>query len=218
MDYNPEHHSTHVVKLGGSLLELPDLIRRLRRWSDRQAYTRTLLIVGGGRAADTVRLFDRRDQLDEEAGHWLAVRAMSFNAHLVASVLPGCEVVGDLEACRGVWDCGLIAVPDSYCWLRGEEDRGIAVPHVWGLTSDSIAAHLAMRVGASCLTLLKSTLPAGPVGVTGAIDAGLIDACFESASKGVCSIKVVNLRESPPRECVLKSLSPASAPGHGQRG
>ncbi|MDC0274171.1 hypothetical protein OAK91_05515, partial [Planctomycetaceae bacterium] len=66
-----------VYKLGGSLLDLPDLGQRLMRlWSRRPEEERRLLIVGGGKFADVVREWDARFGLGDEDAHELAVMSL----------------------------------------------------------------------------------------------------------------------------------------------
>jgi ELWxxDGT repeat protein len=77
-----------VVKVGGSLFDLPDLGQRLHAWLAAQGHARMLLVPGGGPTADLIRAFDRRYGLGEEAAHWLALRAMALNAWILAALLP----------------------------------------------------------------------------------------------------------------------------------
>src|SRR5262245_19403362 len=82
-----------VVKVGGSLYDLPDLGPRLQRWLDA-LHTRSILIVpGGGALADAVRDLDQIHGLGEETAHWLALRALTLNAYFLAALLPGAVVV-----------------------------------------------------------------------------------------------------------------------------
>ena len=82
-------NKTHVIKLGGSLLDLSGLAARLGRFLKNCSAHQRLLIVGGGGVADLVRQFDTLHHLGKEHGHWLAVRAMHFNTHLVMSMVRG---------------------------------------------------------------------------------------------------------------------------------
>ena len=61
----------HVVKVGGSLFDLPGLGPCLRRWLDGLDGD-VILVPGGGPTADVVRTFDRRQVLGQEKAHWLA--------------------------------------------------------------------------------------------------------------------------------------------------
>jgi aspartokinase-like uncharacterized kinase len=64
-----------VVKVGGSLFDLPDLGPRLEVWLG--ARRSVVLVPGGGPTTDVVRALDRTHRLGEEAAHWLALRSIS---------------------------------------------------------------------------------------------------------------------------------------------
>lgn len=190
-----------VIKLGGSLLDLPDLPDRFnqyRQWLAGQGEHRLLLVVGGGVAADTVRHYNQLYDLGDHDGHWLAIRAMAFNTHCVARILGGCEVVASAEDCDEAWQRGRVAVVDPLFWLQRMEEKGLVIPHRWSFTSDSIAAAIAVDLQACVLTLLKSTLPLQPVSIAQASATGLVDGDFPEACRGAACIELVNLRTDPP--------------------
>ncbi|MCC7424690.1 MAG: hypothetical protein IT428_30850 [Planctomycetaceae bacterium] len=161
-----------VYKLGGSLLDLPDLGERLGRIIESRPETLPLVIVGGGPTADLVRSWDRMHRLEEETAHWLALRAMQLNERLVVALLPETTTVeGRLQA-RDAWHSRRIPVLSTFEFLKSEEcglptlsDNYLStgsmsshrLPHRWDVTSDSIAAWIAMRWPARELILLKST-------------------------------------------------------------
>lgn len=188
----------HIVKLGGSLLDLPDLAARLSAVREARLDGNALLVVGGGASADVVRLINKHATLDESAAHWLCIRAMQLNAMLVQAVLPRSRMVKDRDNCDAAWGDGELAVMDPLPWLRRDEAAGRGVPHRWTFTSDSIAAHVATQLGAVKLTLLKSTLPTTDCGVGCAAGLGIVDDDFEQACRGVPAIDVINLRHDPP--------------------
>src|SRR5262249_39070568 len=72
-----------VVKVGGSLFDLPDLASRLQLWLKRFPNGNVLLIPGGGRLADVVRSFDEQHRLGDSTAHELALGAMSLNARFL---------------------------------------------------------------------------------------------------------------------------------------
>jgi aspartokinase-like uncharacterized kinase len=155
-----------VVKVGGSLFDLPDLGSRLQSWLVEQSAGLVLLVPGGGAAADVVRGLQRDHQLDEETAHWLALRALSVTAHFLHALLPGSGVV----ACPTPTDCiprawgslSSLAVLDPHLFLLADEGKPGCLPHSWQVTSDAIAARAAVVAGAKRLILLKSvTIPAG---------------------------------------------------------
>jgi len=194
----------HVFKLGGSLLDLPDLPERLFRFLQESPVRRQLLIVGGGRAADVVRQYDACYRLDKTVSHWLAVRAMQLNTDLLASFLSNCQVVSGNTECQVAWRAGVLALADPFAWLQNEHECGITIPHRWTFSSDSIAAHIASRVGARRLTLLKSTTAPRGCNMKTAVALGLADEEFSAAAASLGSIRLVNLRAQPPTDCALR--------------
>jgi aspartokinase-like uncharacterized kinase len=161
-----------VVKLGGGVLKHVEHFDAALAAIGVAATSRHLLIVpGGGPFADTVREVDRRLGLGDEAAHWMAVLAMDQHAHLIAGKLTRAVVVADaheIAGALGARPVGRIPVLAPYRWLR----KGDPLPHSWDVTSDSIAAWVAGRVGARRLVLVK------PPGATGS---GLVDAYFARA-------------------------------------
>src|SRR5436190_16042609 len=91
---------TIVVKVGGSLLDLPDLADRLHQFLASCETPRLILVIGGGPVAELVRQRDRHDDLDCDKSHWLAVRAMSFNSFLIEAMLPNSVVVLSIAQCE----------------------------------------------------------------------------------------------------------------------
>lgn len=118
----------------------------------RAAAVRPLVVIpGGGPFADTVREFDRRFGLSPEAAHWMAILGMDQYAYVLADRLPGARVVTDgrevAEALRGA----AVPVLAPARWLRAADE----LPHSWDVTSDSLAAYLAVLLDAQELVLLK---------------------------------------------------------------
>ena len=116
-----------VVKVGGGVGDaLPDVCAAL-------AGRRSLLVVpGGGRFADAVRDADGRFGLHAHTSHRMAILAMEQYGWLLSDLIPGVPVL----------------LPAG---LPLDE-----LPASWDVTSDSIAAWVAHRVGADRLVLVKS--------------------------------------------------------------
>jgi hypothetical protein len=151
-----------------------------------------------------VRAWDSAWKLDESAGHWLAIRAMQLNAHLIAAAMQSSEVVAKPQAIDVAHARGKLPLIDPLAWLEREAAEGVHVPHRWTFTSDSIAAHVAVRLKARKLTLLKSALPPGACGPAGAAGLGIVDDDFPAACAAIPSVELVNLRSEPPARCVLR--------------
>lgn len=188
-----DERSSIVVKVGGSLFDLPDLRPRLRRWLAGLGADRVLLVPGGGPTADVIRQLDPTHGLGEEAAHWLALRAVGLNAHLLAALLGGADVVSDPEACLQVWAAGRLAVLDAHAFARGDEGRPGCLPHSWGVTSDSVAARVAEVVGAGQLALLKSVAMPEGADWHEAARLGIVDAYFPKVAKAL-RVRFINLR------------------------
>jgi aspartokinase-like uncharacterized kinase len=132
-----------VVKVGGSLYDWPPLVSRLKRFLKQLDAAQVWLVPGGGPFADAVRLVDRLHKLGETKSHWLALRSLSLAAEFLRSVLPEWRQ----------------AVIDMHEFAQTDEHRPDHLPHLWDVTSDSLAARLALVVGADRLILLKSAEP-----------------------------------------------------------
>jgi aspartokinase-like uncharacterized kinase len=183
-----------VIKIGGSLFDLPDLGQRLQAWLAGQA-TRTLLLVpGGGPVAEVVRQYDRLYGLGEERAHWLALRSLALNARLLCFLLPQTVVVPHIRSLATLWRRGKIPVLDLYSFARADEGQPGALPHCWNVTSDSLAARVARVAGARELLLLKSTsLPAG-MDWTEAGKRGLVDTYFAEVAENSLTVRFINFR------------------------
>ncbi len=187
-----------VVKLGGSLYDLADLGPHLRRWLAEQcAGRRVVLIPGGGPLVEAIRHLDRCHGLGEETSHWLALRALSVNAHFLASLLPSADLIGDVDELGRSWENNRLPVLDVHEFARGDEQRTGHLPHNWAVTSDAFAARAAVVLRASHLILLKSTTIPPGVDWMEAGRLGLVDALFAEVLRDAPAdlrIRTVNLR------------------------
>jgi 5-(aminomethyl)-3-furanmethanol phosphate kinase len=133
-----------VVKVGGGLGDdaLPALCATLGALGRRHP----LLVVPGGAAfADAVRDADRRFGLSAEASHRMAILGMEQFGWLLGDLIPDAERGADLTRPGSGRTRVLLpaALPLD------------ALPASWQVTSDSIAAWVADRVGAGRLVLVK---------------------------------------------------------------
>ena len=182
---------TAIVKLGGSLLDLPDLAQRLDRL--RPAWgLRPLMVVGGGAAADLVREWDRQHQLGEERAHWLALDALALTARLVESVWSPAHVTPREDQQRA-WDRERVPLVSAREWFEEAIRRETpAPPHTWHTTTDTIAAWIASLTQAESLWLLKS-VPC-PASLARATQLDLVDPHFAEWTPTGIPIHWVNLR------------------------
>lgn len=128
-----------VVKLGGSLIDrAKELVREIIDYSDASGEA-ILIVPGGSVFADTVRAVKASD----EASHWMAILAMEQYGYFIA----------DGSKARIVDNIGIeysgtyILLP--YALLKNKDE----LPHTWGVTSDTIAAWVAHKLGARFIKL-----------------------------------------------------------------
>jgi aspartokinase-like uncharacterized kinase len=203
-----------VIKVGGSLLEWPELPRRLTQFLEDcrvaggSSRPNIALMAGGGPAADLVRTMDRIHGLGDEQAHRLAIDALELNARILASLLPGCTVVERPDEIDRVCDRGQVAVLSPRRFLEESDGRRTdPLPASWDITSDSIAARLAADLRASRLVLLKSaSLPDGADRAEAA-RLGLVDPFFPSVARQLEIVVYVCLREVGTSFVGAKTLS-----------
>lgn len=181
-----------VIKLGGSLLEWPELAARLRAWLAVQSPAANILIVGGGALVDKLRELDAAKAFASETSHFLAIRAMSVTASAVAGQLPEARLVEAIER-LDLADCDTLQVLDTQRFLSREHGTAEALPASWDVTSDSIAARVATALEAHELVLLKSSLPPRATSLESLARSGYVDAFFPRAAQSLL-VRCVNLR------------------------
>ena len=176
-----------VIKVGGSLLDFPDLSEMFDRWLRPQPPATNIIIGGGGGLVDVIRAWNAQSQINEVTAHWMCVDAMSITARLLAERLHYFDIVDSMATIKTTTTS---AIFDAAHWIR-ESD----LPARWSLTSDSIAAALAVEIGAAELVLMKSTSPpSSPMIAAELSSTGLVDAEFPIYSRGIPTFRIVNLR------------------------
>jgi len=196
----PDATRVHIVKLGGSLLSWPEMPHRLADLLAASPARRPLLIVGGGAAADIVRDWHQAHAFDDDIAHTLAIEAMTLNAQLLVTLLPGAKIVSDHAQAGDAWTQGRWPVLDCGTFLAAQEPlQALALPHTWQAASDTIAGWIARTWPASRLILIKSTdLPADHDPVVMA-DAALIDEHLATWAGQLPAVDWVNLRAATPQ-------------------
>ena len=139
-----------VLKVGGSLLSRPDWPPLLASLIAARGPSGCCLVVGGGAVVDGLRLLDTAMPQPPQLMHDLAIEAMRLTARLVAAAVnvPMAAAPPDLDG---------VAVLDVPAWL-GIGSRAATLPVGWQVTSDAIAATVAVEHGGHLL-LAKSVPP-----------------------------------------------------------
>jgi aspartokinase-like uncharacterized kinase len=171
-----------VLKLGGSLLTLPNWPDRIADLVDdvRRTTPRLIVVVGGGPPVDGLRAIDAAAPQAAELMDRLAIESLRLSATLVAASL-------SLPRSRAPGRAAPACVLDAAGWLSGAGRRH-SLPVGWQVTSDSIAAAVATANRADLL-LAKRVPPPGPASdLESLAAAGWVDEHFPTAARGLGGI------------------------------
>jgi aspartokinase-like uncharacterized kinase len=193
-----------VVKVGGSLLDLPQFAERLRNWLAVQPPAHNLLVAGGGPLVEQVRAWHAAEPIDDAAAHWMCIDLLTVTAHLLHAWLPEIPLVEDDRLLlQRVGEPGATIFGPAP-WMRRAEPGlpGVWLPTSWETTSDSIAGRLAAALPADEFVLLKSALPrrwtSRELSALAAV--GYIDPVLARMAPELPPTRLVNLRVDPPIE------------------
>ena len=162
-----------VVKLGGSTADH----KAMDVWTAALAVARLPLVVvpGGGAFADQVRDEQRRLGFSDAAAHAMAILAMDQFGHVILDRHERFSAARSPEEIDQALADGKIPV-----WLPSA--MAVPAPEIpasWGITSDSLAAWLAGKLGAEALLLVKQSRAfANEDSVADLMARGIVDACF----------------------------------------
>ena len=199
-----------VIKVGGSLLNWSELPTRLGEFLKNKVTERLVLVVGGGALVEAIRELDSTHHLGETRSHALAMHALDVTAHLLASLIEGLAVVDCSDQVASTWSAGRVPVFAPRRFLGCVDAcSDNPLPETWETTSDSIAARIALHLGASSVILLKSRSPGTLRSVNELASAGLVDPRFPEASEGLEIVNLVNSRQTFGRSFCVS--------GHGVR-
>jgi dihydroneopterin aldolase len=162
-----------VVKLGGSYA----FSRALKSWIDAVAAGagRVVVVPGGGPFAEAVRNAQPKMGFDDRAAHEMALLAMEQYGCALANLGAGWRLAASVAAIRRVLLEGGVPVWSATHMVRGAED----VPWSWDVTSDSLSAWLAGRIGAKRVLLVKHLEPpTGPLRAADLVAEGIVDRAF----------------------------------------
>ncbi len=184
-----------VIKIGGSLFELPDLAERLAELLSN-VDGHKIIIPGGGKLTDVIRHWDHTHNLGEEVSHQLALQTLSINAHLLTSFSDSYQLTNSLEqvVLHQIWNANKTPVLDPCCVTLNDP----SLPQHWDNTSDSISAWVTHQLPNARLILAKSVdLPDVITNFEELASQGLVDGCFSNYAKAIEQIEWCNLRSKP---------------------
>lgn len=158
-----------VVKLGGSLLAADALLACLQ--AAIRLPGRIVTVTGGGVFADLIREQQHILGFTDITAHRMAILAMQQTALFCHGLLP------QLTLCTSVGE--LMTESDHALWLPDwRELDNAGVPANWAITSDSLAAWLAEKLGAERLILVKAAPVDPALDLPQLLSQDLLDAAF----------------------------------------
>ncbi|TIO05693.1 (5-formylfuran-3-yl)methyl phosphate synthase [Mesorhizobium sp.] len=140
-----------VVKLGGSTVRAAEL----ESWIAALAGSKLPIVIvpGGGLFADQVRETQMRMDFSDTAAHAMAILAMEQFGQVILDRDERLAPARSLEEMVRAMDTGKVPV-----WLPSALALSAPdIPASWDITSDSLAAWLAGKLGAKALLLIKQT-------------------------------------------------------------
>jgi aspartokinase-like uncharacterized kinase len=164
-----------VVKIGGSLIGAARLRGLLALLAD--AHVPLVIVPGGGPFADAVRSAQARLGLSDAACHAMALNAMTQTGLALADIHPSPDRLAVVS------DIGMIErmLRQEFTVIWNPVPAAIAAEGLgrdWSVTSDSLAAWLALELGARQLVLLKSCAVPAAASASELAAAGIVDATF----------------------------------------
>ncbi len=189
-----------VVKVGGSLLDWPELPARLLQFIEQRRASepgvKLALLCGGGDFADSVRRFDRIHRFGNLGAHFLAVQAMNLACTVLFCLLHRCRGVETLDMLDEDWP------PDEIPLLMPSSNldelqfhRRKPMPYSWDVTSDTIAAWIAGELPGRSVVLVKSAALPADATRDDAARLKLVDPYFPLISSALDRVEYLHLRD-----------------------
>lgn len=130
-----------VLKIGGSLMDnINTITNHILDYINNIAPedTSVIIVPGGGLFADCVRDVSKKYNISDESSHWMAIAGMEQYAYYII------DKTG-LQSINSLSDVTLgVSVLKPYQILRNTDE----LPHGWDITSDTIGAWFAKKLGA----------------------------------------------------------------------
>jgi aspartokinase-like uncharacterized kinase len=166
-----------VVKLGGSHAfceHLADWVAAIAGCAGD-----VVVVPGGGPFADAVREAQPKIGFDDDAAHHMALLAMEQYGCALESLNGALVLTDSADAMARALDARQVPV-----WMPSRMALAADIPASWDVTSDSLAAWLAGRLGARQLLLVKHVgFGAATVSSPELIARGIVDQAFAAFLK-----------------------------------
>jgi aspartokinase-like uncharacterized kinase len=173
-----------IIKLGGSLLTTGYLAACLQHIESLPG--QILIVPGGGILADQVRQLQSQFGFNDVYAHRMAILAMQQMALLFKGLKPAFSEFSSIyTACDwsgvAIWSANVTELDQA------------GIENSWDITSDSLAAWLALQLKADSLTLVKAAIIDSRASLTDLHQQNIIDTAFLQFAKQLsCPITIIN--------------------------
>ncbi|NLE05777.1 MAG: hypothetical protein GX638_13395 [Crenarchaeota archaeon] len=140
-----------VIKIGGSLSEKPNVLRNLGYELSKIAQKQKILIIpGGAKFADVIRELDNKFKLPASFTHRMAILAMDQYGLFLSQILPNSQLCDSIKEANKISKAGKLAIflPSKMVLDCDPFEAS------WDVTSDSIAAYIAIKVHSKKVILI----------------------------------------------------------------
>ena len=159
-----------VVKLGGSLLETGKMFDCLKHILNSDV--QTIAVCGGGEFSNLVRNVQKKWQFDDVAAHEMAILAMQQTAIMCQNLQHEFVIVASI-----------LKIKQHYFSIWSPDIKELNAGNIkssWEITSDSLAAWLAIQLNADELVIVKSCDIDSAMTVTELSERCIVDTEFSS--------------------------------------
>lgn len=144
--------SVWVVKIGGSLAQLPSLSSWLEALCVAAHHRAVAVVTGGGIFAKSFRTMEEHHALSAQQSHGLAILGTELYGAMLLRLAPTMKVVKTLPQFQKAFAQKKPALWQPYDMCSNNRH----IPSAWEITSDSLAAYLAKILHAQCLIFIKA--------------------------------------------------------------
>ena len=189
-----------VVKLGGSTAGHDEM----KVWIAALAGSSLPLVIvpGGGPFADQVRSAQKGMGFSDAAAHAMAILAMDQFGHVIVDSHERFSAARSIEEIERASAVGKIPVWLPSALATPAQD----IPASWEITSDSLAAWLAGKLGAEALLLVKQSRAfTGEDGVADLMERGIVDTYLAAMLPAATGLYVAGAQDTGTAAATLSS-------------
>lgn len=139
-----------VVKIGGSLLNFPDILQEIVNQIEYLSdYYKVVIIPGGGIFSRIVKKIQDLHNLNNEVTHWMAIKAMEVYGVMLQHLMRNSIICDEIECVKN--SSSRIVILQPFKILKEFNE----LPKSWNITSDSISVYITKLLNYDLAVLVK---------------------------------------------------------------